>query len=282
MPAANPTATVITVAFNAVRTIERTINSVLSQTYAPLEYVIVDGGSNDGTVDVISRYAHRISKWVSEPDRGIADAFNKGVLLSTGAYIMFVNADDWIEPHHVARSVDLLEANPQAAFVYGDLLHYSNGRPAFLCKGSHNYRRSFGYRMGKLNHPTMVCRRGLFSTVGAFDTSFRIAMDFDWLQRLHKLGYWGLYTSSIRGNMELDGDSIRNAPAALRENRRAAINAGKNPAACWLIYLAYASRLLVRRGLERWLPREQVWRLRQFLLSSLEVVGEGKRHQEER
>ena len=106
--ARKPLVSVITVCRNAATTVERTVRSVLAQSYKPLEYIIVDGGSTDGTLDIIRRNRRKIARIVSEPDRGISDAFNKGIRLSRGAYVHLLNADDWMEPDTISRGVEAL------------------------------------------------------------------------------------------------------------------------------------------------------------------------------
>ncbi|RXE60893.1 glycosyltransferase, partial [Muribaculaceae bacterium Isolate-001 (NCI)] len=93
-PKASQKITVVTVCYNAVKEIEKTIQSVISQTYDNVEYIIVDGGSTDGTLDIIRKYSSRITRWVSEPDKGIFDAMNKSAHMATGEYINFMNAGD--------------------------------------------------------------------------------------------------------------------------------------------------------------------------------------------
>ncbi len=96
-----PKVTIITVAYNAQATIEATILSVLAQSYKSLEYIIIDGGSTDGTLQIIKKYEDKISKYISEPDKGIADGFNKGIALATGDWIGMINADDQYTPNAV-------------------------------------------------------------------------------------------------------------------------------------------------------------------------------------
>ena len=96
---------IVTVSYNAVLTIEQTILSVINQTYPNVEYIIIDGGSTDGTVDIIKKYADKIAYWVSEPDKGIYDAMNKGGLKTTGDFIQFLNAGDWFENEYVIEKI---------------------------------------------------------------------------------------------------------------------------------------------------------------------------------
>lgn len=88
---------IVTVSYNAAKTIEQTIKSVINQTYSNIEYIVIDGGSTDGTVDIIRKYEDRIAYWVSEPDGGIFDAMNKGIKVATGEVVGIINSDDWYE-----------------------------------------------------------------------------------------------------------------------------------------------------------------------------------------
>ncbi len=101
----NPKISIITVSYNAISTIERTILSIINQTYSNLEYIIIDGGSTDGTADIIRKYANKITFWISEPDKGIYDAMNKGVSKSTGMYCNFMNAGDCFYDNNVIKKV---------------------------------------------------------------------------------------------------------------------------------------------------------------------------------
>ncbi len=130
-----PRVTIITAVRNRAATLARTIESVLAQTYPEVEHVVIDGASSDGTVEVIRRYADRLAHWQSEPDRGISDAFNKGLAAARGDCIGLLNADDWLEPDQIERAVAALERSG-ADFVFGDLLYHDPaGRPLFRIRG---------------------------------------------------------------------------------------------------------------------------------------------------
>ena len=133
---------IVTVSYNAVLTIEQTILSVINQTYPNVEYIIIDGGSTDGTVDIIKKYANKIAYWVSEPDKGIYDAMNKGGLKATGDFIQFLNAGDWFENEHVIEKI-FKDWYKRVDVIYGDILeeatkqkiyHYAN-KVDILCGG---------------------------------------------------------------------------------------------------------------------------------------------------
>ncbi|RZK61390.1 MAG: glycosyltransferase, partial [Pedobacter sp.] len=119
-----PKLTVITIVYNNVRDIERTINSVLNQTYPKIEYIIIDGKSTDGTLDIIEKYRSKISKIVSEPDKGIYDAMNKGLALATGDYVLFMNSGDEIYDETTVE--DIFESAPGADIYYGETEMYND------------------------------------------------------------------------------------------------------------------------------------------------------------
>ena len=113
-----PVISIVTVSYNAVATIEKTILSVINQTYPNIEYIIIDGGSTDGTVDIIKKYEDKIAYWVSEPDKGIYDAMNKGIRVATGEWINFMNCGDSFYQHNVIYEV--FQRKIQGDVVYGD------------------------------------------------------------------------------------------------------------------------------------------------------------------
>ncbi|WP_162276927.1 glycosyltransferase family 2 protein [Mucilaginibacter pedocola] len=175
--------TIVTTVLNAVSTIEQTIVSVINQTYKNIEYIVIDGGSTDGTLQVIEKYRDNISVIVSEPDKGIADGFNKGIALATGDWIGLVNADDWYTPN----AVELMMANTNA----GDNVCCGN----LLLIGQNGFQRIKKSKVSWLNygmyimHPTCFVRNSVYKRVGGYDTTLKIAMDFDLFLRIKRAGY---------------------------------------------------------------------------------------------
>lgn len=175
---------VITVVRNGMPFVEQTINSVIGQTYPNLEYIVIDGGSTDGTIDVIKSHESGIAKWLSEKDEGIADAFNKGLSLATGDYLLYLNSDDALAGSDVlAVMAEKIVENNLPLLIYGDcdVLDRSTGQVL--------YRASMDFspeRMGRgqmIPHPSLLAHRGYFEKYGAFDKRFTIAMDYEWLLR---------------------------------------------------------------------------------------------------
>lgn len=227
-PGPAPRVSIITVCLDAAATLERCIASVQAQSFADLEHVLVDGGSRDGTVDLVRRRLRPRDYWISERDAGISDAFNKGLALARGAYVQFLNADDWMEPDQVARAVSALERTG-ADYVFGDLLFYQDDRPTFRLCGDGHYARCIDRRMPNLNHPTLLARRDCFVRIGLFDPDWRCAMDYDWLLRLHRAGGRGHYEPGILGHMTHDGVSNRQFRRTIDEVCRIAIRHGRPP-----------------------------------------------------
>jgi len=177
---------IITVCFNSADTIEDTIQSVLGQDHPNLEYIIVDGGSTDGTLDVLTRYRGRIAQCISEPDEGIYDAMNKGVRAAEGELVGFLNADDMYADDRVISEVVAAAEAGEFDGVYGDLLYVRRDDASKVVR----YWKAGEYLPGAFRHgwvpphPTFFCRRRLFEEFGYFDAMYRIAGDFELMLRL--------------------------------------------------------------------------------------------------
>ena len=239
----------ITVALNARRTLARTIESVQAQSCADLEHVVVDGGSTDGTPELLRGALRPQDVWLSEPDRGISDAFNKGIALAGGTYLQFINADDWLSPGQLALAVAGLEASG-ADFVFGDLIFYRAGRPEFRFCGDADYRLTIRRRMPTLNHPTVLVRRAAFERIGLFDLRYRCAMDYDWFLRLHLAGGRGVYLPELVGHMNHDGISNLDYARTYREVEAIAVRHGYDPRRARLECLLRLAKTGVARRLQ--------------------------------
>jgi glycosyltransferase involved in cell wall biosynthesis len=224
-----PKVSVITIALNAVDTLAATIDSVHAQLFQDFEYIVVDGGSDDGTVDLLKRRLRSQDYWISEPDLGISDAFNKGVALASGAYIQLINADDWMAPDQLQAAVAAIERSG-ADFVFGDLLFYENQKQTYCYRGDPNYCNVINSRMPALNHPTVLVRRSAFERIGLFDLTYRLAMDYDWFLRLHHAGGRGTYDPAIVAHMNHAGVSNLQFRRTVAEVERVAVAHGRFPA----------------------------------------------------
>lgn len=172
--------TVVTVCFNAADTIEDTIKSVIGQDYGNLEYVIVDGSSQDKTIDIIKKYSgkeskekftHNISKWISEPDSGIYDAMNKGLRMATGDYLIFMGADDVFSNSHVISDVAKLLGKWEGDVIYGSVQMKSTG---LSDKKPFN---SIKFAIGNICHQCIFYPRKVYSEY-QYDTKYRIYADY--------------------------------------------------------------------------------------------------------
>jgi glycosyltransferase involved in cell wall biosynthesis len=225
---ARPLVSVVTIALNAASTLQRTIASVQAQTFASIEHVLVDGGSSDDTLSIMRRMARPQDYWLSEKDRGISDAFNKGVALARGRYVLILNADDWLSPDQIERSMEALNQS-QADFVFGDLIFYEEDRPLFRYKGDPGYAKVIHRRCPAMGHPTLLAERSCFARIGLFDPAYRNAMDYDWLLRLHGAGGRGVYSPGVVGHMTHDGVSNLQFRRTIDEVRRIVVSHGRSP-----------------------------------------------------
>ena len=184
----HPLVSIITPSFNQAAFLEETIQSVLGQTYPNLEYIIVDGGSRDGSQEIIRKYHERLAWWVSEPDRGQTDALNKGFARARGEILAWLNSDDTYLPKAVEQAVTYLQANPLVGMVYGDaaLIDEQGKVIGQFPARQTDYAR---LRRGFVHIPQQAAffRADLWRQVGPLDASFYFAMDYDLWVRLAKL-----------------------------------------------------------------------------------------------
>jgi glycosyltransferase involved in cell wall biosynthesis len=195
---------IVTPSFNQARYIESTMLSVLEQSYLNIEYIVMDGGSTDGSVDVIRRYANKLAWWVSEKDKGQTDALNKGFLHAQGEILAWLNSDDTYEPGAVAAAVKYLSEHPEVGVVYADTNFIDEkgriigGFPA----AQTDYRR---LRQGYVHIPQQATffRADLWRQVGPLDPDFYFAMDYDLWVRLAKLAPFAYLPGQTWANFRL-------------------------------------------------------------------------------
>lgn len=212
-----PLISIVTVVRNGALTLGQTVNSVLSQDYPAIEYLIVDGDSDDGTLEVIRNFEARIDYWLSEPDAGISDAFNKGIALSTGDIIGLLNADDWYEAGGALSAVARVFEETDADIVYGKLRYWTGGEESYLVKSDANLLAS-GMTVG---HPTVFVRRYCYERFGLFRLDFEQVMDYEWLLRAKMSGARFRYLDRCIANMRSGGIGDRRWRKSVLEVARA-------------------------------------------------------------
>jgi len=182
-----PLVSIITPSYNHARYIEATIHSVLTQDYPHIEYIVVDGGSTDGTVELIEGH-DKIAWWISEKDKGQTDAINKGFARATGSILAWLNSDDTYEPGAVAAAVKYLQEHPEVGMVYGDC-NFINESGKVIGRFNSAQTDLPLLRQGYVHIPqqTMFFRADLWKKVGPLDPSFYFAMDYDLWTRIAAL-----------------------------------------------------------------------------------------------
>lgn len=218
----SPVFSIVTVTYNAAEWIERTILSVLQQSYPHIELLIIDGGSTDGTIDFIRQYETGISYWISEPDKGLYDAMNKGLQQASGDYVWFINAGDTI---HTADTLQEIVSNLKKKvslpdIIYGDtMIVDAAGKPLGLRRlrppGKLTWK---SFRMGMLvNHQAFIVRREI---APLYDLTYRLAADYDWCIQCLKRAEKIYNTHRILANFLEEGMSSVNRKESLRERYR--------------------------------------------------------------
>ena len=216
----------LTVSFNSAATIKDTIESVCSQDYKNIEYIIVDGNSTDGTQKIIQSYQSRISKWISEPDLGIYDAMNKAIRLATGDVVGIINSDDFYANGSVLSKVAMTFEETSTDSVFGDLTFVDPGDLKKIVRrySSQNWRPekfAWGFMPA---HPTFFVKRSWYEKAGLFKTDYKIAADYEMLIRLlyvHRIKYeyipenmivmrkGGVSSRGINSNIVLNSEILR-------------------------------------------------------------------------
>lgn len=209
---------IITVVYNAVATIEKTIVNVLNQKYSDLEYIVIDGDSTDGTLAVINRYHEKISHVISEHDNGIYDAMNKGVNLATGDIIAFLNSGDWYEDNSLIKVADYF-SDKNSEILIGVANIVEDGKIIDL---RNNYPEQIEYKM-PCCHQAVFVRKDVFNKIGAFDNNYTISADFEWLLRAYRAKIEIQWTKDILVNYDANGISTCMELKSIAEARKIAL-----------------------------------------------------------
>ena len=212
---------IITVVFNSRQFIESAIKSVLSQTYSDIEYIMIDGGSADGTVEIINKYRDKIAKFISEPDKGIYDAMNKGIKLATGEIIGILNSDDFYANENVIKIVAEAMSDKNADVCWGDLVYVDKNDQNKIIR----FWESSPYQEGKFRrgwmppHPTFFVRKEIYRKYGFFNLNFKIAADYELMLRfLEKYEARSCYVPEILVKMRSGGKSNISIINAIKAN----------------------------------------------------------------
>jgi len=231
-----PRLSIITPTFNSAAHLEQTIRSVLKQEYPHLEYIIIDGGSTDGTLEMIRHHETEITYWSSQPDDGIADAFNQGIAAATGDVIGIINSDDFYAPHALERVAlryietrDLLQH--ELFLLHGDL-QWLDGQGSRRMQ-PRRWPGAMHYDMPVL-HPTCFVPRAVYDAVGLFDTDYRLAMDYDFMLRCWLSGVQFEYIPEVLAHFRAGGASTQSLRVCHWERYRSQCQHGLNPLLCSL------------------------------------------------
>lgn len=212
---------IITATFNSAKTLKDTIQSVLRQTNKDFEYLIIDGGSTDETIDIVKSYESEFSgrlKWVSEKDQGIYDAMNKGIKMASGDVVGILNSDDYFTSDDILQTVDNAFKSHEIDAIYGDIHFIRDGAPD-KCVRYYSSRMfsPFWLRFGFMPaHPSFYCKREIFDKAGLYSLDYKIGADYEMMVRLfkrHKIK--SLYVNKDFVTMRTGGASNNNVRSRL-------------------------------------------------------------------
>ena len=221
---------IITVCFNAEQTIERCILSVINQSFSNIEYIIIDGGSTDNTLNIIDKYRHKIKIVVSEADNGIYDAMNKGIKIAKGEIVGMLNADDFFADENILLNVAKAFKLNNPDLLYGDLDYVDNSNKVIRSWKSGKYSNGI-FNLGWMPpHPTFYCKRIYFEKLGYYSLNYGTAADYELMVRflhLNKLSVF--YLKLIMVKMEIGGasnNSIYNRIKVIKNDYKAMVKNG--------------------------------------------------------
>ena len=250
-----PVVSIITVCYNSEATIESTIQSVLSQDYPSIEYVVVDGKSKDKTLEITARYASKIAKQISEPDKGIYDAMTKGVSLVTGDIVGILNSDDVFASNTIISEVaDVFINDPSIDAVYGNIVYFKTEAPdkpvrTWITKP---YYDKFFDDGEVAPHPSLFVKKSVYDAIGAYYPDFKISSDYEFMFRAFKGHHYKPYhLNKFVVNMRVGGESTKSIKNVLIGNKEVRLawemNGMKPSLRFWLLRITKKVRQLFKR-----------------------------------
>lgn len=239
-----PLISIITVVYNDVSLIEKTIISVVNQTYKNIEFIIIDGGSTDGTVDVIKKYANQINYWVSEPDKGIYDAMNKGISAAKGDWINFMNSGDWLYENSTIASVFAMSDLSGVDVVYGNTEMRKGELSVINIPGP---AKRFWKKL--MVHQSIFSRSEINKRY-PFDTSFKVSADFDFIYKVFFFKLKTLHVDTIISSFDLVGYSHHNRYIGFSEDRKIAMKYKGNAKMSIQVYCHYIGVSTIGRTID--------------------------------
>ena len=212
---------IITVCRNSADSIYKTIESIISQSYNNLEYIIIDGDSTDGTQGIVKFFGNAIDIFVSEPDKGIADAFNKGIAMATGDIIGLINSDDVLLPGSLSRVATFFRENQHCDVVHGDVVLYDGN--FFIKRLRPPKHWWYPWRLVFFNHPATFVRKSVYDKYGGYCLEYKVAMDVEIFLRWLRRGVEIDYIPECLVRMQAGGVSSQNGIIACKEAKKALI-----------------------------------------------------------
>lgn len=240
--------TIVTAVLNGAATIRDTIQSVGSQNDPDLEHLVIDGGSTDGTLDILRQHEGQL-RWVSGPDAGISDAFNKGIELATGEVIGIISADDTLWPDAVRHVRAAFLRDPEADVVFGDAVYFEPGGRRTRSRPELDFREV--HRRSPLRHAAVFVHRRAYERWGGFDVALRLAMDYELILRFYRSGAKFVYIDRVLAGIRTGGISAQRYRATIDETRRISIRYGYPPARARVEAWSNMYRTVLKRTLER-------------------------------
>jgi glycosyltransferase len=223
--------TLITVTFNSEKYLSQCIESIQNQSYTDIEHIVIDGNSSDGTVEIIKKYESKITKWVSEPDRGMYDAINKGLKFATGNVIGILNSDDILASNDTIEKIVAAFNEQEVDSIYGDLEYVDKEFPerVFRVWKGKVYNRNL-FKIGWMpGHPTFYIKKSAIDKFGGYENHYYTAADYEFMARYlfkHKVSSY--YLPKLIVKMRTGGASNKNFSQRLRANRRDYLAMKKN------------------------------------------------------